>query len=163
MKSVSLIPNSLGMIARVPRLRRDQKANYALHARATMTTDGPDTRIKTEAKIAAGSAFKQGEISPEVPEHERAQIAFRKNLERLRAERLVREAAAKEVPQVVRKTPRETSTRVRWTSSDDEKLLAMIAVGRSYEDVAVHLNRTVAATVQRANILKRQIKPRRPE
>jgi hypothetical protein len=45
--------------------------------------------------------------------HEASQIAFQKNRERLKAERLARRAAVTEAPHVVRNAPKEIGARVR--------------------------------------------------
>lgn len=97
---------------------------------------------KTAAERIAEKAFKQVEADKAMSEHEAAQAAFDKNRERLKAEPLARESAVKDASKRGDEIPRKTSTRICWTREDDEKLLSMIAVGRSITYAATQLNRT---------------------
>jgi uncharacterized protein YhfF len=51
-------------------------------------------KVTTAAELEARKAFKQGEADKAMTEHDKAQTAFHENRERLKAERLAREAGA---------------------------------------------------------------------
>lgn len=52
-------------------------------------------KATTAAELEARKAFKQVEADKTMTEHHKAQTAFHENRERLKAERLAREAGAK--------------------------------------------------------------------
>jgi hypothetical protein len=52
-------------------------------------------KVTTAAELEARKAFKQVEADKAMTEHDKAQTAFHENRERLKAERLAREAGAK--------------------------------------------------------------------
>ena len=62
-------------------------------------------RLMTKAQRDARKAFRQVEADKAMTEHEIAQHAFSANRERLKAERLAREASASAVPK--KKTDRD--------------------------------------------------------
>ena len=57
-----------------------------------------ERKVPTAAQREARKAFKEADAKVALSEYERTQRAFHANRERLRAERLVREAAAKALP-----------------------------------------------------------------
>lgn len=66
-----------------------------------MSNDISERRPPTAAEREAHKVFRKAEVKAAPSEHERAQQAFHANRERLKAERLAREAAAN--PKVGRK------------------------------------------------------------
>jgi hypothetical protein len=54
-----------------------------------------ERKVPTAAEREAQKAFKQAEAEKAMTDHERAQKAFHQNRERLKAERLAREAGLK--------------------------------------------------------------------
>ena len=59
-----------------------------------MVDEAKEPRILTKAHREARMAFRQVEAEKALTDYERAQIAFHENRERLKAERLAREAAS---------------------------------------------------------------------
>jgi Skp family chaperone for outer membrane proteins len=58
-------------------------------------SDTFERKVPTAAEREAQKAFKQAEAEKAMTDHERAQKAFHQNRERLKAERLAREAGLK--------------------------------------------------------------------
>ncbi|UFW48198.1 MULTISPECIES: hypothetical protein [Bradyrhizobium] len=63
-----------------------------------MSNRTSDRRTPTAAELEARKVFRGADAKVAVSEYERAQQAFHANRERLKAERLAREAAAKRKP-----------------------------------------------------------------
>jgi hypothetical protein len=59
-----------------------------------MVEELKDRRLVTRAQREARMAFRQVEAEKAMTDHERAQKAFHENRERLKAERLAREASS---------------------------------------------------------------------
>jgi hypothetical protein len=59
-----------------------------------MSDETSESKVPTQAEREARKAFKQVEAEKALTDHAKAQKAFHENRERLKAERLAREAAA---------------------------------------------------------------------
>jgi hypothetical protein len=68
-----------------------------------------ERRMPTAAEREARKVFRDAGAKVPVSEHERAQQAFHANRERLKAERLAREASTKNVAGITRGRPRRAS------------------------------------------------------
>ena len=105
----------------------------------------------SKAEREARKAFRQVDAQKAMTEHEIAQKAFSKNRERLKAERLEREAAA---PPPTKATQGEEMTapspvKRRWTSEEEQKLDELLDAGKEAAEIAVELNRTRQAVYAR--------------
>ena len=74
-----------------------------------MIRDG-EPRLLTAAEREARKSFRQTEAKKAMTEHETAQEAFTKNFERLRAERLAREAM---IPEPATKTKKQAGAKAQ--------------------------------------------------
>lgn len=71
-------------------------------------SDTFERKVLTPAQRAARKAFRQVEATKAMTEHEKAQKAFDANRERLKAERLEREAHGSEKENAAGKHPRKS-------------------------------------------------------
>ena len=106
----------------------------------------------SKAEREARKAFRQVDAEKAITEHEIAQEAFSKNRERLKAERLEREAAAPPPPKVQPKANKMTAPSPairRWSSEEEQRLDELLDAGKEAAEIAVKLNRTRQAVYAR--------------
>ena len=99
----------------------------------------PTPKRITKAERDARKAFRQVDAEKAITEHEIAQKAFSNNRERLKAERLAREAAEKAKP---------------WAPEEDQRLQALALSGASVAEMAQQMKRSEEAVRSRAYRLK---------
>jgi hypothetical protein len=115
----------------------------------------------TKAARDAGKAFRQVDAQKAMTEHEIAQKAFSNNRERLKAERLAREAAGP--PPLKTKAPKAKDEMMLplnplWTPEEDDELPSSILASKDIATIAQELNRTQKAIRRRASKLKLPLK-----
>jgi len=115
----------------------------------------------TKAERDARKAFRQVDAQKAMTEHEIAQKAFSNNRERLKAERLAREAAGP--PPSKTKAPQgkgemTVPRNFLWTPEEDDELRSSILASKDIATIAKQLNRTQTAIRRRAAKLKLPLK-----
>ncbi|MBI5265547.1 MAG: hypothetical protein HY852_27450 [Bradyrhizobium sp.] len=71
-----------------------------------------ERKTQSPAEREAQKAFRQQDAKEALSEYQRAQNAFRENFQRLKAERLAREAASNDIPRSGKIPPKSARRRI---------------------------------------------------
>jgi DNA-binding NarL/FixJ family response regulator len=111
----------------------------------------PERRLKSKDERVAVKIARAIAANEAVREHLAAQTAFQKNYERLRAERIFREASHKK-----KSDDAVESGLNRWTERDENTLRSMIAQRASVKDIAAAVNRSTSTVYGHIAALRRR-------